>query len=142
MVYVHVVQPAFKQLYFNFQCNGKPMPWSHVEKLYKEETRAGLAATGLRLVPKLKFENIYLSSFSKMRVDLAAQVCTVHVHVHVERERDIMCIVYTFALMLLSTIFVFVHAGTQRVSIKGTEADGWRRGVGDCPFCVYGGSVL
>ena len=95
MVYVHVpvhsvtsiciIQTTF---YLNFQCNGKPMPWSHVEKLYKEDTRAGLATTGLRLVPKLKFEHIYLSSFSKMRVDLAAQVCTVHVHVHVERERD------------------------------------------------------
>ena len=32
-------------------------------------------ATGLALVPKLKYEHIHLSSFSKMRVDLAAQVC-------------------------------------------------------------------
>ena len=31
-------------------------------------------ATGLSLVPKLKYEHIYLSSFAKMRVDLAAQV--------------------------------------------------------------------
>lgn len=35
-------------------------------------------ASGLALVPKLKFEHIYkLSSFSKMRVDLAAQVCNI-----------------------------------------------------------------
>ena len=33
--------------------------------------------SGLSLVPKLKFEHINLSSFSRMRVDLAAQVsCT------------------------------------------------------------------
>lgn len=71
--------------YFNVQCNGKPILWSHVEKLYKEDTRAGIAATGLRLVPK--FEHIYLSSFSKIRVDLAAQVCTVHVHEERKRYR-------------------------------------------------------
>ena len=29
---------------------------------------------GLFLVPKLKFEHIHLTSYSKMRVDLAAQV--------------------------------------------------------------------
>lgn len=30
--------------------------------------------TGTRLLPKLKFEHVELTSFSKMRVDLAAQV--------------------------------------------------------------------
>ena len=30
--------------------------------------------TGARLLPKLKFEHVELTSFSKMRVDLAAQV--------------------------------------------------------------------
>ena len=33
--------------------------------------RGGL---GLRLLPKLKYEHLKLTSFSKMRVDLAAQV--------------------------------------------------------------------
>lgn len=33
--------------------------------------RGGL---GLRLLPKLKYEHLHLTSFSKMRVDLAAQV--------------------------------------------------------------------
>lgn len=56
------------------QCNGQSLQWSHIEDLYKRDTKAGHEATGLRLVPKLKFEHIYLSSFSKMRVDLAAQV--------------------------------------------------------------------
>lgn len=32
------------------------------------------AASGLCLLPKVKYEHVYLSSRSKMRVDLAAQV--------------------------------------------------------------------
>lgn len=32
------------------------------------------AASGLCLLPKLKYEHVYLTSRSKMRVDLAAQV--------------------------------------------------------------------
>ena len=40
--------------------------------LYHKES--GKESVGLRLVTKLKFEHVYLNSFSKMRVDLAAQV--------------------------------------------------------------------
>lgn len=32
------------------------------------------SASGLSLIPKLKYEHLHLTSFSKMRVDLAAQV--------------------------------------------------------------------
>ncbi len=32
------------------------------------------STTGLSIVPKLKYEHVFLTSFSKMRVDLAAQV--------------------------------------------------------------------
>ncbi len=39
--------------------------------LYEEDRRAGL---GLRVLPKLKYEHLHLTSFSKMLVDLAAQV--------------------------------------------------------------------
>ena len=39
--------------------------------LYHQDTAK---PTGLRLVPKLKYEHVNLTSFSKMRVDLAAQV--------------------------------------------------------------------
>jgi len=53
------------------QCNGKPILWEHLEALYQEDTSKD---AGLRLIPKLKFEHIHLNSFSKMRVDLAAQV--------------------------------------------------------------------
>ena len=43
--------------------------WKHLEKLYIKNR-----AQGLSLVPKIKYEHVYLTSFSKMRVDLAAQV--------------------------------------------------------------------
>ena len=39
--------------------------------LYEEDQRGGL---GLRVLPKLKYEHLHMTSFSKMRVDLAAQV--------------------------------------------------------------------
>ena len=43
------------------------------EAIYLEDTKAGF---GIRRLPKLKHEHIHLTSFSKMRVDLAAQVST------------------------------------------------------------------
>lgn len=32
------------------------------------------SGTGLSVIPRVKYEHIFLNSFSKMRVDLAAQV--------------------------------------------------------------------
>ena len=52
------------------QCDGKEIKWGHLWTLYNS-CRSG---TGLTYVKKLKFEHINLNSFSKMRVDLAAQV--------------------------------------------------------------------
>ena len=46
--------------------------WEHLQQLYRQDTGK---ATGLSMIPKLKYEHIELTSFSKMRVDLAAQVC-------------------------------------------------------------------
>ena len=43
----------------------------HIRKLYNRDTQPGM---GIRMVPKLKYEHVLLTSFSKMRVDLAAQV--------------------------------------------------------------------
>ena len=42
--------------------------------LYK--TNRATENPGLALLPKLKYEHVYLTSYSKMRVDLAAQVIT------------------------------------------------------------------
>ena len=42
--------------------------------LYAQDNDRGRVHPGLRKVPKLNCEHIHLTSFSKMRVDLAAQV--------------------------------------------------------------------
>lgn len=59
------------------QINGKNILWSHLENLYKARENPG---QGLHLLHKLKFEHVHLTSFSRMRVNLAAQVST-HLHV-------------------------------------------------------------
>eukprot|EP00731_Ephydatia_muelleri_P035362 Em0117g3a len=53
------------------KCRGKIITWDHLKWVYNVDTAQG---AGLRLLPKLKLEHINLTSFSKMRVDLAAQV--------------------------------------------------------------------
>ena len=42
--------------------------------IYLADNDPSKTSPGLRLVPKLKYEHIHLTSFSRMRVDLAAQV--------------------------------------------------------------------
>ena len=53
------------------QCDDKYISWDHLKELYDADVQPGI---GIRIVPKLKLEHIQLSAFSKMRVDLAAQV--------------------------------------------------------------------
>ena len=57
-------------LIFPLQCDSREITWEHLEKLYLDETKS----YGKRPVPKLKYEHVYLTTFSKMRVDLAAEV--------------------------------------------------------------------
>ncbi|XP_062509723.1 uncharacterized protein LOC134185850 isoform X2 [Corticium candelabrum] len=60
---------------------GKDISWNHLRRLYYQDSGAQRCAGGLSLVPKLKFEHLKLSSFSKMRVDLAVQEytgCIIH----------------------------------------------------------------
>ena len=52
------------------QCDGKHIKWGHLLELYHWNR----GKTGLVLVPKPKYEHVHLTAFSKMRVDLAAQV--------------------------------------------------------------------
>ena len=61
----------YNVMYIFIQCNGRYISWSHLTRLYNRDTAVG---EGIRMVPKLKFEHISLTSFSKMRVDLVAQV--------------------------------------------------------------------
>ena len=58
------------------QKNGKHILWSHVLNLYEKVTHTAVASNGLSLslLPKLKNEHVSLTSYSRMRVDLAAQV--------------------------------------------------------------------
>jgi len=46
-------------------------------QLYQRNAESITAIRGLTLVPKIKYEYVYLNNFSKMRVDLAAQVSCV-----------------------------------------------------------------
>lgn len=56
------------------QNNGKEIKWGHLWSLYYRNR----TSTGMTFVGKLKWEHIKLNSFSKMRVDLAAEVQFVH----------------------------------------------------------------
>ena len=65
-----------------FQCNGSSVDWELVVELYKHNAGMCTDTPGLSIVPKIKYEHIYLTSFSKMRVDLAAQAsCIKHLPV-------------------------------------------------------------
>ena len=55
------------------QCNGQPIKWEFVQEGY-EKNLGSPSNVGVSLVHKLSLEHINLTSFSKMRVDLAAQV--------------------------------------------------------------------
>lgn len=48
--------------------------WAHIKNLYEKVSEMSVQSLGLSLLPKLKREHIELTSFSRMRVDLAAQV--------------------------------------------------------------------
>eukprot|EP00731_Ephydatia_muelleri_P010173 Em0005g759a len=54
--------------------NGQDISWQHLVDLYKAHRGPDCATLGLSILPKLKWEHIELNSYSKMRVDLAAQV--------------------------------------------------------------------
>ena len=73
---------------FLLQCNGKHISWSHLRSLYFHDSGRG---TGLALLPKLKSEHINLTAFSKMRVDLAAQVGSMYDIVYVVMYTCIYC---------------------------------------------------
>ena len=49
-------------------------------KSYHRNSGAQLETPGFTLLPKLNNEHVYLSAFSKMRVDVAAQVYYSHMH--------------------------------------------------------------
>ena len=56
------------------QVNGKDIRWHHLVDLYKAKMDMGTRSEGLYLLKKLKLDHIQLTSYSKMKVNLAAQV--------------------------------------------------------------------
>ena len=50
------------------------MDRSYIKDLYMLNSGKNTETPGMCVIPKLKLEHIKLTSFSKMRVDLAAQV--------------------------------------------------------------------
>lgn len=56
------------------QFKGESISWKLVHQLYHTDSGATTNTPGLSIVPKLKYEHLFLTSFSKMRVDLAAEV--------------------------------------------------------------------
>ena len=56
------------------QVNGKHIEWRQLWEIYEKISSMSIQSQGLTLAPKLKFEHLKLTSYSRMRVDLAAQV--------------------------------------------------------------------
>lgn len=56
------------------QINGQDISWQQLIKLYERHCTMKHSAPGLSILCRLKYEHLHLTSYSKMRVDLAAQV--------------------------------------------------------------------
>jgi len=54
--------------------NGKHIEWRQLWEIYEKVSTMSIESQGLTLAPKLKLEHLKLTSYSRMRVDLAAQV--------------------------------------------------------------------
>ncbi len=70
---VHCCILAFLRLIVE-QIDGKYITWKQLWDLYDNLRELQAGSCGLSLVPKLKREHLQLTSYSRMRVDLAAQV--------------------------------------------------------------------
>jgi len=63
--------------------------------LYHRDSGAQRESPGLSIAHKIKREHVYLTSFSKMRVDLAAQVNpTLAMHANINLFLNVICIAY------------------------------------------------
>ena len=61
---------AINYVVVNYKIKGKHISWQHLRDLYKKCQNS----TGLTLLKKIKWEHLFLTSYSRMRVDLAVQV--------------------------------------------------------------------
>lgn len=62
------------QMFLILQINGKDISWQHMIRVYEANRGKATESAGLWLLHKVKYEHIFLTPYSRMRVDLAAQV--------------------------------------------------------------------
>ena len=70
--YVYCIMYKFTALFS--QINGQFISWQHIVDLYHKHKGNRSLTSGLSILTKIKWEHVHLTSYSKMRVDLAAQV--------------------------------------------------------------------
>ena len=119
-----------------FPQNRHSISWSHIVELYMESKRN---VQSLTLVPKLKYEHVFLTSFSKMRVDLAAQVCHVLLH-YVTILLHVKCRVSNAMQNIQTGVLIFI-AGLKWNSCCCTSSQGqgcgWDKEVGNGVHCTF-----
>ena len=99
----------------NIQCNGMDISWRHLTELY-EKNRSHAPDAGLALLPKLKYEHLHLTSYSKMRVDLAAQVSAPLID-------------------FPSVILINCITGFEQFCGESSHTGCWRECKGNCTIC-------
>lgn len=67
------------------QINRKSISWQHLLTVYEANKGNQTDTPGLVLLPRVKYDHVHLNPYSKMRVDLAAQVFII-IEVHNYRE--------------------------------------------------------
>ena len=74
--YVYCIMYKFTALFSKI--NGQFISWQHIVDLYHKHKGNRSLTSGLSILTKIKWEHVHLTSYSKMRVDLAAQVYIKH----------------------------------------------------------------
>ena len=64
----------YSEAYLLLQIRGQDISWKHLEHLCEVRTSLRQRSGGLYLLKKLSMEHIKLTSYSRMRVNLAAEV--------------------------------------------------------------------
>ena len=82
------------------QKNGQFIRWKHIQDLYEKMNQMAVQSKGLSLLPKLKLEHIELTSYSRMRVDLAAQVIRFNIWWTLTRVESIYVCLYVHNICL------------------------------------------
>ena len=89
------------QFLFFLQINGKDISWKHLVRAYEANRGRTTESAGLWLLNKVKFQHVFLTPYSRMRVDLAAQVK--HTHTHTCTLHTISCPLISDFLKVLSS---------------------------------------